>query len=575
MNDRNLLFDDVDRESPFPKGPQGQKASKQRVKNEASWQHLPPLPKVVADDITALRPPRDPTIRMRPRASSWSVDDEPPSEPPADDIEPIDPDKLMRELTLPLAKDWQQATKDDPELEPLLAFVQQRDGGAWTHGRKAAEARLTGKLGADFARFQQDYYLDRYGRLCRKVYDVNNRRLPKANHVLIVPKKFQLQLAGALHALRGVGTHYGPRPIEHEAREILLWPTMHADIVKVCRNCKRCIVSDKRRFQRTTRLQPMSATRPGERLHIDHQVQLPMTKHGNSCLLVVVDAFSRFSEAFPVKDQSGVTTANVLWKQWFNRYGCPESIVTDRHQNFQSELFTTLTRLMGIEQRRTCPYSPQSNGMAERFNATIKQISKRYAEAIKNHKNWDETMCCAVHAYNTTKHSSTGYSPFEVFFGRRAVSPLDQLLDIDLAQIKMTRSVREYIAQIVDSYRLVWQLTREADNERCERNRKYYDRKVRPTDPITIGDHVVLRRDSIQAKEGTTRKFMPYQYGPYEVVGFPRDDPRTVRIRCLGDPTNLTRVERRDFVLKVEKDWPVVEDDAPLPMPGPGRRMKA
>ena len=65
----------------------------------------------------------------------------------------------------------------------------------------------------------------------------------------------------------------------------------------------------------------------------------------------------------------------------------------------------------------------QSNGLDERFNQTLQRM---LVKAITGQKElWDEFIYSTVFAYNTSCHESSGYAPFEVMFGRKAVLPID------------------------------------------------------------------------------------------------------------------------------------------------------
>ena len=61
---------------------------------------------------------------------------------------------------------------------------------------------------------------------------------------------------------------------------------------------------------------------------------------------------------------------------WISRFGVPSTIVTDRGQQFESQLWNTLMTLLGSKQARTTSYHPQTNGMAECFHRQLKAALK-------------------------------------------------------------------------------------------------------------------------------------------------------------------------------------------------------
>ena len=85
-----------------------------------------------------------------------------------------------------------------------------------------------------------------------------------------------------------------------------------------------------------------------------------------------------------------------------------------------------LSRLCGVEQRFTSGYHPQTNGLTERMNRTINNMLAKFVDV--NQLNWDEMLPSLVWSYNTSKHSATAYSPFELNHGYAATLPLDAKL---------------------------------------------------------------------------------------------------------------------------------------------------
>ena len=98
------------------------------------------------------------------------------------------------------------------------------------------------------------------------------------------------------------------------------------------------------------------------------------------------------------------------------RYGLPENILHDQGKVFENNLFSQLSKYCGIKLLRTTPWHPQTNGQTKRMNQTILAMLKTLPEHHKTQ--WKNHVNKLVHAYNCTKHSSTGYSPYYLTFGR-------------------------------------------------------------------------------------------------------------------------------------------------------------
>lgn len=126
----------------------------------------------------------------------------------------------------------------------------------------------------------------------------------------------------------------------------------------------------------------------------------------------MTDAFTKFSQAFPTRDQKADTTAKILLKGWFLKYSVPQRLHSDQGRIFESAVIAELCKLYGVRKSRTTPHHPQGNAQCERFK-------------------WPEYLPELVYTYNVTPHSSTGYFPYYMLFGMQPHLPVDALLGQD------------------------------------------------------------------------------------------------------------------------------------------------
>ena len=108
-----------------------------------------------------------------------------------------------------------------------------------------------------------------------------------------------------------------------------------------------------------------------ERVAMDILGPLPETDAGNKYILVVGDYFTKWKEAYPMRDMEATTVARLLVNEFFCRFGLPDTLHTDQGRNFESSLIKEICSLLGIHKTRTTPYHPQSDGLVERFNRTL------------------------------------------------------------------------------------------------------------------------------------------------------------------------------------------------------------
>ena len=85
----------------------------------------------------------------------------------------------------------------------------------------------------------------------------------------------------------------------------------------------------------------------------------------------------------------------------------------------------TLTASTNIVHAFSATYHPETNGQVERFNATFCTQLAKYYDATSD--DWDHYLPSVIHAYNTGIHSTTGFAPYELAFGRRPKSPFDHV----------------------------------------------------------------------------------------------------------------------------------------------------
>ena len=88
-------------------------------------------------------------------------------------------------------------------------------------------------------------------------------------------------------------------------------------------------------------------------------------------VLVVVDHFTRYVQAYVTRNQTARTTARVLYNEYFSVFGFPQKLMSDQGTGFTSKVIAAMCSLLGIEKIQTTPYHPQSNGSAERVHQTL------------------------------------------------------------------------------------------------------------------------------------------------------------------------------------------------------------
>ena len=102
------------------------------------------------------------------------------------------------------------------------------------------------------------------------------------------------------------------------------------------------------------------------------------------------DYFTKWTEAFALRNHTAMSVAEVLVQEFIGRFGVPHSIHSDQGREFESQLIAQLCRLLHMKKTRTTPYNPTSDGMVERMNRTVKQMLSSLVNETQN--NWDDHL---------------------------------------------------------------------------------------------------------------------------------------------------------------------------------------
>ncbi|XP_048251763.1 uncharacterized protein LOC124124353 [Haliotis rufescens] len=229
--------------------------------------------------------------------------------------------------------------------------------------------------------------------------------------------------------------------------------------------------------------------------------------------------------------------------------------------NFMSRMIKELCSILGISQSRTTPYHPMCNGMTERFNRTLLNMLGTLKPDQKY--DWKGFVGPLVHAYNATRHESTGYSPFYLMFGREARLPIDLAFGIEINKDKQTLTsyVKALKTRLEQSYKIATSASREAQ----KKQKTGYDVKARGA-TVQSGDRVLVK---ILAFEGKHKLSDKWEEDPYIVLSQPNlGIPVFVVKKENGEGRNRTL--HRNLLLPIGS-LPVerIEEEPTAPTPGP------
>ena len=341
---------------------------------------------------------------------------------------------------------------------------------------------------------------------------------PVQKHLrLVVPHGFRIKCFYFCHNLCG---HRGMKETLNIMRQRFYFPNMNSFVAMYVNNCSTCLKkwtgsnSDRRAKPSTFTSQ---WGHHNQCVYIDIMGPFdPINRYKGqdvNHILTMLDGFTRFLVAEPIKDTKTETIAQTFYESYVLRFGCPSQIHSDNGSGFTSKLFAEVTKKMGIYHTFCPPYNPSSNKV-ERAHQSIMKLVR--VDDSKPNRRWTEKLQPAVFLYNSLTHSITGVSPFQALYGKPPALPIDYLwpVHVDMESTDFVvnyEAMREVLEQTEGFIR---------DNQdkyavSLRNNRDNY--------------HVVIKKDDIvyyfldHLSESISKKLQSRFLGPFKVVSVVSD----------------------------------------------------
>ncbi|KAL0149347.1 hypothetical protein M9458_055385 [Cirrhinus mrigala] len=319
------------------------------------------------------------------------------------------------------------------------------------------------------------------------LYCVAERR-GEVKRLLVVPKnktETVLELAHS-HPMAG---HLGAQNTAQRIRDRFHWPGLEAEVKRFCQACPMCQRTSPRKPPPSPLIPLPIIGVPFERIGMDIVGPLPRSGRGHEHILVIVDYATRYPEAVPLRQATAKAIARELFLL-FTRVGLPSEILTDQGTPFMSRLMADLCRLLKVKQVRTSVYHPQTDGLVERFNQTLKQMLRRVAAEDK--KDWDLLLPYVLFSIREVPQASTGFTPFELLFGRQPRGLLDVAREAWEQQPAAYRTVIEHVRDMRSKIDRVMPLVREHLVKSQQAQQRLYNRAAQPREQAIQLYHVNL-----------------------------------------------------------------------------------
>ena len=367
------------------------------------------------------------------------------------------------------------------------------------------------------------------GLLYRVTQDDSQRKI----YLLCVPKKLRRKILTELHDSPMSG-HLGFLRTYTKLRERFFWRKIENSVRQYCRNCRSCQLMKGVRGLPYGDLNSIKYPRfAWEFIGMDIAGSLNVTPRKNRYIIVVIDYYTRYIEMAPLKNMKSQTIADFFVNNIVVRYGAVKTVLTDLGRSFKSDFIEDVFKLVNSKHVCSTAYHPQTNGLCERVIQTVRSMLSHYVN--ERFDDWDLLLNKLAFAYNSTKQSTTGESPYKLLFGREPLLPIDITFNLP----NDFRYGLKYKETMEDCQEIVRIRVRDAQ----ESQKAHYDSKHFSAS-FNVGDLVALHENTRVV--GMSQKFFPKFSGPYKItrqitpvtyeiqsVEFPRKKKKKVNISRL------------------------------------------
>ena len=330
---------------------------------------------------------------------------------------------------------------------------------------------------------------------------------------VVAPASLRPFILRELHDSKTSG-HLGMRKTRQRAFiSPYFWPGMSSYVGRWVRNCLQC---GAKKHPKYSRRQPMQTYRVGAKLDtvsIDILGPFrPRTTRGHVYILTITDHFTRWVNAYPLRDATAVRIARCV-VDFVAQFGLPKHLHSDQGSNVDGTVLGEVCRLLGISKTHTCPYHPQGNAITERENKVIVDMLSHFVN--RRHTDWDEHLPVLMLAYRSSVHRVLGESPAAMMYGHELRLPIDAMIGPPPEAEHDVVASSDYVQCLEDALQAAHESVRVRLDTHYRYEKKQYDRKIR-AQHFTVGQAVWLR--NFPKTTTKSKKLIKPYSGPHIVL---------------------------------------------------------
>ena len=431
----------------------------------------------------------------------------------------------------------------DVNLQPILRYLET--------GELPADEKKARKLVLESSRFSI---------INDVLYYVDSSRQNRLR--IVTPSTIQDKLLKENYSEMFSG-NFSVKSIYEKLAKRYWWQGMYIDVYTHCKSCLTCASYRGAGYRTRPPLKPLDVGGPFERIGVDI-LEMPKTERGNSYIIVFMDYLTKWPEAYAISNQSSETIARLLVENVICHHGVPKELLSDRGPNLLSNLILDICNLMGIKKVNTTAYHPQTDGLVENFNRTLRAMIAKHTK--KFGREWDVYLPQLLFAYCTKLHESTGESPFYLLYGRDAKLPTEAAFAQPLSPYLV--DIEDYRTELTVGLTESWKQAKRNVRKAQTKQKKYYDHRSKEIN-FKVGERVMVYMP--QEAQGKNRKLaLPY-HGPYCILEV---QTNCLLLRPVDKPDMQAILVSMDRVTRCPNELPNVSWLGPKPKKSRARKPR-
>ncbi|XP_036000753.1 uncharacterized protein LOC118565164 [Fundulus heteroclitus] len=301
---------------------------------------------------------------------------------------------------------------------------------------------------------------------------------------LVAPVALLTMLISEAHRL----DHCGRGKVMEKLKRQGYWsPYMQAMVDEILSQCEICAQNNVRKGIKSPIGHILVPEGPFKHLVIDY-VDMRKQVQGKRYMLVVIDRFSRWVEAVPSKTLGADTVIKFLTREVISRFGIPSEISSDNGSAFIQKVLKGVLSKLRIKQRFGAIYHPQSQGIVERINGTLKAKLNKICASTK--LNWIDALPLALMSYPMQLHQSTHLTLHEMLTGRTMPVPEWRLPFKGPALEQLQTELKAYMDKLTAIHRAIYLQEKDRSSESVVKR------------PVKPGDLVYVKVFRLRVPEG-------------------------------------------------------------------------